>query len=234
MTAGRVVVRRQRMPVGDEKQAGYSLLQPDPVLEHTVVMPQMQAPGGAHAGDHAVLVHVLGFLELKKGLRSRWIDALTMRIEDNAKNVGEQQDQQDRETIRLQTGKLYARRLGNRLTTMRPPSSGSMGSRLSSINTRLTVIPASAIRLSGTENVFVPGAISVNFNASAHSSAINRLESGTGRRHPQHVALGVAQRRESTGTGLAQPNKIAPPNVVSARSAAAPAWCPPDRYGAAD
>jgi len=50
-----LVMGGQRMPVGDEEEALVVVLQLDPVLQHTVVVAQMQAPGGAHAGDHALV-----------------------------------------------------------------------------------------------------------------------------------------------------------------------------------
>jgi hypothetical protein len=39
--AGCLVVRRQRVPVGDEIQAGVLRLQPDPVLQHSVIVPEV-------------------------------------------------------------------------------------------------------------------------------------------------------------------------------------------------
>ena len=45
-----VVGRGQRMPVGDEEQAGIFMLELDPVGEHAVVVAEVEAPGGAHAG----------------------------------------------------------------------------------------------------------------------------------------------------------------------------------------
>ncbi len=56
---GCVVMCRQRMPVGNEKKTRVFALQPDPVLESAVKMPQVQTPGGAHARDDALLVHGL-------------------------------------------------------------------------------------------------------------------------------------------------------------------------------
>ncbi len=52
-----VVMGRQCMPVGDEKQALIFVLQVQPVFQHTVVVAQMKAPGGAHAGENTVGVH---------------------------------------------------------------------------------------------------------------------------------------------------------------------------------
>ena len=45
----RVVVRGQRVPVSDEEKALEFELQPDPVLEHPMVVAEMQGAGGAHA-----------------------------------------------------------------------------------------------------------------------------------------------------------------------------------------
>jgi hypothetical protein len=50
-------MRGQRMPVGHEEQAFVLVLQPDPVLEHAVVVAKMKAPGGAHAREYAVGKH---------------------------------------------------------------------------------------------------------------------------------------------------------------------------------
>ena len=57
----RVVVRGERVPVGDEVQALELVLQPDPVLEHAVIVAQVQGPGRAHAGKNAVTEHGGGF-----------------------------------------------------------------------------------------------------------------------------------------------------------------------------
>jgi hypothetical protein len=52
-----VVMGGQRVPVGDEEQAGVFVLEPDPVLEDPVVMAEVQRPGGAHAGKDTFCVH---------------------------------------------------------------------------------------------------------------------------------------------------------------------------------
>ena len=39
----------QCMPVGHKKQAFILGLQPNPVLQNSVVVPQVQGPGGPHA-----------------------------------------------------------------------------------------------------------------------------------------------------------------------------------------
>ena len=51
------VVRGQRMPVGDEKQALVLVLQLDPVLQHAVIVAEMQRAGRAHAGQDAIREH---------------------------------------------------------------------------------------------------------------------------------------------------------------------------------
>ncbi len=43
-----IVMRRQGMPIGDEKQAFILLLQGDPVFQNTMIMSQMQAACGTH------------------------------------------------------------------------------------------------------------------------------------------------------------------------------------------
>ena len=57
--AGLVVVRGERVPVGDEEQARVLVLQPDPVLERAVVVAEVQRARGAHAGENAGLEHVV-------------------------------------------------------------------------------------------------------------------------------------------------------------------------------
>ncbi len=52
-----VVMRRQRMPVRDKEQAGILMLELGPVLEHTMVMAEVQEPGRAHAGKNTFCVH---------------------------------------------------------------------------------------------------------------------------------------------------------------------------------
>ena len=57
---GLVVMRRQRVPVGDEEQALVLVLQLHPVLQHAVVMPEMQRAGRAHAGQDSIGQHDRG------------------------------------------------------------------------------------------------------------------------------------------------------------------------------
>ena len=47
-------MRSQRMPVGDKKVTVIFVLEFDPVLQHTVVVPEVQTPGGAHTGQNTV------------------------------------------------------------------------------------------------------------------------------------------------------------------------------------
>jgi hypothetical protein len=54
---GLLVVRRERVPVGDEEQAWKFGLQPHPVLQHAVVVAQVQRSGRAHAGKDAGFDH---------------------------------------------------------------------------------------------------------------------------------------------------------------------------------
>ncbi len=50
-----LIGRRQRMPVGDEEIALVFVLQPQPVLQHAVVVAQVQTAGRPHTGQHAAL-----------------------------------------------------------------------------------------------------------------------------------------------------------------------------------
>jgi len=52
-----VVMRGQRVPVGNKEQAFVFMLQPDPVFQDAVVVAKVQAAGGAHAGENAICVH---------------------------------------------------------------------------------------------------------------------------------------------------------------------------------
>jgi hypothetical protein len=47
-----LVVGGERVPVGDEEVALVFVLQLHPVLQHTMIMTQVQPPGGAHAGQN--------------------------------------------------------------------------------------------------------------------------------------------------------------------------------------
>ena len=61
---GGFVVRGQRMPIGDKKQAGKLVLEFHPVLQHTMVMTKVQQTGGAHARQYAFRKH--GDLKVKQ------------------------------------------------------------------------------------------------------------------------------------------------------------------------
>jgi hypothetical protein len=47
-----LVVGGERVPVGHKEKAVELVLQPDPVLEHAVIVPEMQASRGTHAGEN--------------------------------------------------------------------------------------------------------------------------------------------------------------------------------------
>ena len=49
-----VVVRRQRMPVGDEEKARMFVLQPNPVFQDTVIVAKMHCTRRAHAGENTI------------------------------------------------------------------------------------------------------------------------------------------------------------------------------------
>src|SRR6267143_7075531 len=70
-----------------------------------------------------------------------------------------------------------ARRSGSRLTAIRPPSRGRIGSRFSTMSTMLTVIPASAISIIGRENMLC-GSICATFISKAQPSAMTRFAAG--------------------------------------------------------
>src|SRR5213075_1661158 len=52
-----LIVGGERVPVGDEIQARVFRLQPHPVLQHPVVMAEVQAACRPHAGKDSGLVH---------------------------------------------------------------------------------------------------------------------------------------------------------------------------------
>ena len=70
-----------------------------------------------------------------------------------------------------------AARLGRRLARMRPPSSGRMGTRFRNMNTRLTKIPASAIKEKKNVPLF-SGSSTETLRSSAQKSAMTRFAPG--------------------------------------------------------
>ena len=54
---GVVVIGRQGMPVGGKEEAGILRLQLDPVFQYTVIVAEVETPGGAHAGEDAFSEH---------------------------------------------------------------------------------------------------------------------------------------------------------------------------------
>ena len=67
--AGILVVRGERVPVGDEEEARILVLQLDPVLERAVVVAEVHRAGGAHAGKYAILEHGSSFRKARRGSR---------------------------------------------------------------------------------------------------------------------------------------------------------------------
>ena len=98
-----VVLRRQRMPVGDEKQAGIVVLELDPVFENPVVMTKMEGASGAHAGKNTFSVHSRSIKP--KNSFNNPCRKDHQRIHDLAKNAGEEQQQQNRKTPAFKLGK---------------------------------------------------------------------------------------------------------------------------------
>ena len=82
-----IVLRRQRVPVGDEEQAGMLMLEANPVLEHPVVMAEMERPGGAHAGKDTFCVHGLS-VKSENGFDAP-CDKHDQRVHDGAEDTGE-------------------------------------------------------------------------------------------------------------------------------------------------
>ena len=61
---GRLVVRRERVPVDHREEARIFGLQPHPVFQHAVIVAEVQRPGGPHAGEDTVREHdVMGIVK---------------------------------------------------------------------------------------------------------------------------------------------------------------------------
>ena len=117
------------------------------------------------------------------------------RHEDRTEDVGEDKEQAGSEIRSGSSARTSAPGVtGSRLTAMRPPSSGRMGRRLSTIRTMLTAIPASAMRLSGRVNSW--RGQRCRASAAAPTQGHEQVRERSGRGDPQHVALGPAQRME--------------------------------------
>ncbi len=59
------VMRGERMPVGHKKQALVLALQAHPVLEHPVIVAQVQDTGGPHARQDALGIHKGSILSVR-------------------------------------------------------------------------------------------------------------------------------------------------------------------------
>ena len=68
---GVVVVGGQRVPVRHEEEALVLVLQPDPVLEHPVVVPEVELPGGPHPGEDATMGRVKRIHGSGNGVRAK-------------------------------------------------------------------------------------------------------------------------------------------------------------------
>ena len=52
-----VVLRGQRVPVGNEEEAGILVLQAHPVFKYAMIVAKVQAAGRPHAGKNSFCVH---------------------------------------------------------------------------------------------------------------------------------------------------------------------------------
>src|SRR5690625_1141608 len=100
--------------------------------------------------------------------------------------------------------------VGRILVNTLPPSNGGMGSIFNAISTRLICIPATPIL--NQKSVLDTPILYSRLTDIAHSIAMNRFEAGPARATQAISRLGFLSIRQSTGTGLAQPNnRPAPP-----------------------
>ena len=158
--AGLVVVGGERVPVGDEEQARVLLLQAHPVLQHAVVMAEVQAPVGRMPDRTRV-----SYIARSARITARG-SAARIRIAErrSSRRRIEHQQQQQRHVRQARAWRsaeqhVCGRRLvddappssgevGSRQQARpgcAPPSSGRIGSRLSTMITTLTTMPAIAI-----------------------------------------------------------------------------------------
>ena len=102
---------------------------------------------------------------------------------------------------------------GSSPATMRPPSSGRIGNKLSTISPTFQATPALAMALmADASDTFKHNP------ANRHDEVGERASNG----YPDHVGLRIAQIIEFTGTGLAQPKKKPPIASVNAGTSNVP------------
>jgi hypothetical protein len=114
-------------------------------------MADVHATRGPHARQHAIGEHESGGVCVT-GSGLKWNERLQrpfaeaqQRLHDVVEHA-ERQQADDRNSPNGSSWRTRGPRAsGNRLTAMRPPSSGGMGRRFSAINTRLTETPILAI-----------------------------------------------------------------------------------------
>ena len=102
-----VIGRGQRMPVGDEEQAGVLVLEFDPVGKHAMIVAKVETPGGAHAGENFFCVHCL-VVELEND-SDEGADQTDGQGENFAQNTQEEQEQQNRKAPALELRKAPRR-----------------------------------------------------------------------------------------------------------------------------
>ena len=86
----------ERVPVGDEEQARMLVLQLHPVLQHAVVVAEMQCAGRAHPGQDSIREHRSG----SSGKPEQGVDQITaqdhQRPDDSPQHArGQEQDDND-------------------------------------------------------------------------------------------------------------------------------------------
>ncbi len=105
---------------------------------------------------------------------------------------------------------LTAKCIGNKLTAIRPPSSGGNGNKFSTINTKLIMMPT--LLISSKKKAATSGALAEYLSTKTQKIAMIKLEAGPAAATHNMSFLGLFKLAKLTGTGLAQPNKM-PPNI---------------------
>src|SRR5207247_2499831 len=198
---GRRPVGRQRVPVRDEEEAAVLALEPEPVLQRPVVVPEVLASGGARAADDDPR-HRQPTIRSRNTISGRTSRPITLLFITTSRTIS-------RPTVSTRA-RARAAPVGRNAVSTRPPSSGGTGIRLKTASTQLMASDARATSRRRFADADAACGGGSRPRTKALTVASTRFVTGPASATRTASRRGWRSRAKSTGTGRAWPKRQAP------------------------